>query len=428
MTALWQDVRYAMRMLARNPGFSAAVVVILALGIGANTAIFSVANAVLFRPWPCVEPERIVSVWEQDKSQDTVRFGSSARNIAYWREHSAAFEYVGVCQNFHACLTGIDRPRYLDGSAVSPSFFRIMGVQPLLGRDFPPEEELAGHENVVILSHALWVERFASDREAIGKTLSLDNKEYTVLGVMPGDLPRAMTFGSPFWVPVALKPDETGSGGSTFARLNRGVTVEQTRANLGVLMEQLAEIDPRMVRGNAVHVERLLDRAIGGYRVELYLLWGAAALVLLVACANAACLFLGHASVREREIAVRGMLGASRTRLVRQLLVQGMALSAIAAGMGILMGAWTLKGLLWICPAYMPRIDESRVDASVLILALGLVTFTGVLFSLIPAWRVSDVRLCQATKARAAGLSTRSREGRLQGTMIVAQIAVALTL
>ncbi len=428
MMILWQDLRYGLRMLARNPGFSVTVIVILALGIGANTAVFTVVNAVLFKPLPyCDAPDRVVEIWCQAKALGLgrQRFSTSRWSLAYWRAHNHVFEHIAGEHYAPAYVTGLDKPGDLSGSAVSSCYFSVAGIRPALGRGFLPEEEHPGQERVVVLSHPLWQNRLGGDPQVVGKTLTLNGRSHTIVGVMP---PRFSGSGEYFWVPLVPNPDDKGPGIHVEARLQRGVTLSQAQAEMDVLQKQLAQMDPETAGGKTVMVRSIAEMRAGGYRTQLHLLWGAAGLVLLVACANAGGLFLVHANVRAPEIAMRAILGAPRSRLLRQLLTQGVLLSATAAGLGVLVGSWALQGFLHVCPAGLPRIGEARLDRSALFLALGLAVLTGILLSLVPAWRVSGVRLYEATKRKATGPSMRSRAGRFQGGLIVAQIGIALTL
>ncbi len=428
MGTLWQDIRYGSRMLARNPRFSGTVIAILALGIGTNTAVFSVINAAWFKPLPYYdEPDRIVEIWHQAKSLGMGRqqFNSSQWSLAYWREHNHVFEYIAGQENAPAFVTGLDKPRDLFGLAVSSCFFSVVGVQPALGRGFLPEEERAGSERVVILNHSLWQDHMGGDPRVIGKTLALDERSHTIVGVMP---PGFRGPSISFWVPLVLNPDDRSTGTSVVARLKPGVSLHQAQAEMTVFQERLVDMDPERLGGKKIMVRTVADMRRESYGLQLRLLWGAAGLVLFVACANAAGLFLVHANAREREITVRAMLGAPCSRIVRQLLTQSVILGATAAGLGVLTGSWALQGFLRICPAPIPRISEARLDHSVLLLAAALGVLGGMAFSLIPAWRVSHVRLWEARKGRGTGPSMRCGTGRFHGSLIVAQIGIALTL
>jgi putative ABC transport system permease protein len=428
MMILCQDLRYGLRMLARNPGFSVTMIAILALGIGVNTAILSVVDAVLFKALPyCDEPDRVVDISYQAKAlgMGRQRFNTSEWSLAYWREHNHVFEHIAGEHYAPAYVTGLEKPGDLSGFAVSPCYFAVAGIPPALGRGFLPEEESPGQERVIVLSHPLWQNRLGGDPQALGKTLTLNGRSHTIVGVMP---PRFSGSRESFWVPLVPNPDDQGPGIHVEARLKRGVTLKQAQAEMDVLQAQLAQMAPEAVGGKTVVVRSLADMRAADYRTQLHLLWGAAGLVLLGACANAGSLFLVHANVCAPEIAVRAMLGAPRRRLVRQLLTQGVLLSTAAAGLGVLVGSWALQGFLRICPPDVPRIGDARLDRSALLLALGLAVLTGILLSLVPAWQVSGFRLYEATKGKATGPSLRSRAGRFQAGLIVAQIGIALTL
>ncbi len=425
MGILWQDVRYAFRMLARSPGFTAVVVLTLAVGIGVNTAVFSVINAVLLRTLPYDEPDRIVRIREHRKQQE---LASSHRHLVYWRQHNQVFECMAGMQNRRAYVTGPDRSYHVKAAAVSACFFPVMGAQPAFGRGFLPEEEQAGHEQVVILSHGFWRDRMGGEPEIIGKDLVLDGKPYEVVGVMPVGFRHSLQRNPPFWVPLVLDPEGRGGGTGVLARLKEGVTLEQARAGMGVLESRIAQLDPEFSAGYTVAVDSFLDDELGNNRTLLHILWGAVGLVLLVACTNAAGLFLVHGNVRQREMAVRAAVGASRGRIVRQMLTEGSIVSLAAGLIGLLLAFWVIKGLIRMCPADIPRMNETRMDVSVLLFALGLSIFTGLLFSLLPAWKAADVHLGQTMKGALASAATGWRWRHLRKGLVILQIGAALAL
>jgi len=428
MTTLWQDVRYAVRTLRKSPAFLVTVLVILTLGIGANTAIFSVVNAVLLRPWPYRDAGRLVVLWDHKQKEGLTQMPTSHRNFLFWREQCRAFEHLTAAQSRRFYVTGTDKPCHIRAVAASANVFALLGVTPLLGRGFLPEEETVGKDRVVVLSHAFWRESLGGAADAIGKTLSLDGESYTVVGVMPPGFWFPFQRPVPFWVPLVLQSGGVGRGARGFARLKEGVTLEQANAEMAVLAQRLEQMDPK---GNAEYttvVSRLLDDAIKGNERVLWLLLGAAGFVLLIACANAAGLFLARATVRRRELAVRLSLGASRAAVMRQMLTESLILS-IAAGLGGLLVAFCiLKGLLHLCPAGIPRIGATRIDPSVLIFSLGLSVLTGLVSGGIPAWKVSDVHLARTLKEGSRQSGTGLPWRRFRGTLVVSQIGLALIL
>jgi putative ABC transport system permease protein len=428
MTTLWQDVRYGLRMLVKNPGFACVVVVILAVGIGVNTAVFSVVNAVLFRELPYDEPDRIVSVWEQKKQQGMDRIGSSHHNLVYWRQNNKVFECMSGVGNRRVYVTGLDKSYHIKALAVSSCFFSLMGAGPAFGRGFLPEEEQRGNEHVVVLSYGFWRDRMGGDPEILGKDLVLDEKPYRIVGVMPANFRHSLTRDAPFWVPLVLNAEDRGGGTRVVARLKKGVTVEQARAEMSVLEARLAQEDAQATSGTTVAVDSFMNDELGGNRTLLHVLWGAVGLVLLVACTNAAGLFLVHGNIRQKEMAVRAAVGASRGRIMRQMLTEGVIVSLTAGVVGVLLAFWVTKGLVGMCPSDIPRMRETRVDTSVLFFALGLSILTGLLFSLLPAWKAAGVHLSQIMKGTSVGPAAGWCWRHLRKGLVVSQIGMALIL
>jgi putative ABC transport system permease protein len=428
MDTLWQDIRYGLRMLARHPGFTISVILVLALGIGANTAIFSVVNAVLFKPLPYDEPDRIIVIREQRLQQGIDSIGSSHRALAHWRQHNEVFESIVGVQGHRFYVTGTEKPRNIIGRAVSPSYFSVMGMKPMLGREFLPEEEEPGGGHVVILSYAFWREHMEGDPDVIGKSLIMNEESYTVVGVMPVAFRDHLRRCAPFWVPMILKPEDRGGGTRIRARLKPGVTLAQAQAQMDVLEEQLTKMEPERWAGYTVALERFVDAQIGDSRSLLYLLWGGIGLVLLIACTNASGLFLIHGSERRQEMAVRSALGASRIQIMRHMLVEGVVLSAAAGGIGVLLAWWAIRVLVRVSPVNIPRMDQTRIDIPVLCFALGISLLTGLVLSLLPAWKTTGINLTRALKHGQRGTLHSRGQRHAHGGLVVAQIAVASTL
>ncbi len=423
MGTLWQDLRYGLRMLARGPGFALVVVAILALGIGANTAVFSVVNAVLLRPLPYQEPDRLVRLFQQRRGGVETSIGQ--KNFVYWREHNEVFEQIAAFAGRRAYLSGLDRPRHMRAEEVSPCLFSLLGAKPMLGRTFLPEEEKLGNHRVMVLSHAFWQDQWGCDAGVIGRIVELDGEQYTIVGVMPPDFRHTMADPAPFWLPLVL---EKSYGVMALARLKKGVTLERARANMALVSHQLEEMDPKLNAGYTATVHRYLDDYFGDHRRTLLLLLGSAALVLLIACSNVANLLLARAALRRQEIGVRLALGASRGRIMRQVLTEGIILSTAAGLLGLLATYWGVRGLVSLCPADIPRMGETRVDLTVLVFTLGLSMVTGLLFGLMPAWRTADVRLGQILKEGQVRSSTGRGWQRLRDGLVVSQIGIALML
>ena len=435
MEALWRDIKYGLRMLRRSPGFAVLIVLILAIGISANTAVFSVVNAVMLKPLPYKDADRLVIPWEKNK--EGLDFGLSIQDLAFLREHNQAFEYVAGHRGGLFYVTGIDRPHEARAVKVSSCLFDLLGVQPRLGRGFRPEEEQPGNNRVVVLSHAFWKDHLGGVPDAIGKTLTFTSRDvtpdgrislnrvgYTVIGVMPPDFEFPFARSTPFWVPLSSEM----SGVRLLARLREGVTLERARAEMAGAADGLRQLDPAGRVETTVGVDRLLDRALAGNRTILLLLVGAAGFVLLITCSAAANLFLARAAARRHEMATRMALGASRWRLLRQTLTESLVVSLAAGLLGLFVTLCTVKGLVGLCPADIARLEETRIDLSVLAFTLGASVLTGLVFGIMPAWRTADVRAGQTLKE---GL-TPSRSGRgwrcLRGSLVVTQIGISLVL
>jgi len=424
MTTLWHDIRYGFRMLGRNPGLTAVMMVILAVGIGANTAIFSVVHAVLLRPLPYKDPGRIVIPSDRDK--EGVEWRASVQMFRFLREHGRAFESVAASRSCRLYVTGINRPHEATALTVSANLFPLLGVSPWLGRGFLPTEEQVGSGRAVVLSHAFWADHLGQDPEVVGKTMTLDGNPYTVVGIMPSGFAFPFGRSTPFWVPLVLDKDVYGV--DIVARLKKDVTLAQARAEGAVLAEGLREMNPKAEAGHTIGVDRLLDRMLKGNRRLLVLLFGAAGFVLLIACSNVANLFLARATARQREMATRVALGASRGQVVRQMLTESLLLSVGAGLLGLLLTFVTVKGLIRLCPADIPRLQETGVDAAVLLFTIGASVLTGLVFGVIPAWRASEVRVGETLK-EGGGRSTAGRHWRrLHDALVVSQMGLSLVL
>ncbi len=423
METLWQDIRYGLRRLGGNPDFAAVVVLILAVGIGANTAVFSVVNAVILRPLPYTDAHRLVTLKEKPKKIET---STIHERFFLWREQNQVFDHLAGFSGRRPYVAGIPRPRYLRAAAVSSDLFPLLGVQPWLGRGFLSEEEKLGKDRVVILSHAFWHDDLGGAPDAVGKTITLDNKSYTVVGVMPPDFTFPVGSDRAFWVPLVYERMPSW-GGIVFglAHLKKGCTFEQARAAMAVIEDRLKETFPE---AGAITVERLLDRTLGTHRQLLWLLLGAAGFVLLIACTNVASLLLARATVRQREMAMRVVLGAPRTRLLRQLLTESLLLSLAGGMLGLVVTFWTIKGVVRLCPADVPRLAETRVDLAVLAFTLGVSVLTGLFFGVIPACRASDIRISRVLKEGQTRSTTGRGWRRLHGGLVSAQTGLSLIL
>ena len=425
---MFQDLRFGARMLVKNPGFTCVATLTLALGIGANTAIFSVVNAVLLRPLPFKDPGRLVFISE--RSEQTPVMTVSIPNFIDWREQNRVFERMAAFRGQTYNLTGLEETERLLGRQVTTDFFSLLGARPILGRTFTPEEDKPGGERVVILSHRFWQLRFGGASNVLGRTLSLDNTSYTVIGVMPKE------FSIPsepvdLWTSLGLVSNRLMFRGFHFgtfvyARLKPGSTLEQARAEMNTIAKRLQEQYPRSNKGQEVRVEDLTQWVVGDTASTLWILLGAVGFVLLIACNNVANLLLARAANRQREIAIRMALGARRGRVIRQLLTESVLLALCACALGMLLGAWGMNGLKAILPETMPRLDEARMDSWVLAFSLGVAVVTGLLFGLAPALQAARAKLNETLKE--SGQSATSGRARLRGALVVAEVALSLAL
>lgn len=441
MTILWQDIRYGVRMLAKNPGFTAVVVIILAVGIGANTAVFSVVNTVMLKPLPYRDADRLVVLWEQTKWGTTKT--THGDFLSAYRQ-SRSFEGMAASGNERLYVAGIGRPREVLAGTVSPDLFGLLGIKPLLGRGFLPEEDQTGNARVVVLSHRFWKDHLGGDPDVVGKTISLtrdrlnpdfsanlDRQEYAVVGVMPAEFEFPFGRPAPFWVPLVLTRDFIWKQGwpiTPIARLKRGATLAQARAEMAVVTERLRQADPERYGDHTICLDRLQHKVLEDNPRLLWLLLGAAGFVLLIACGNVANLFLARATGRRHELATRIVVGASRTRLLRQMLTESLLLTTGAGLAGLALTFLTIKGLVGLCPADIPRLAQAGVDSTVLAFTLGVSVLTGLLFGTLPAWKAADTHVSRILKEGRTRSSTTRERRRLGGSLVVLQIGLSLIL
>lgn len=442
MGTVWQDVRYSLRMLAKNPGFTVIVLVILAVGIGANTALFSVVNAVMLRPLPYKDSHELV--WIRQLGADTAERFSLCPGFLYLREHNTVFTSVAGYRRNYMYVRGIETPHQVVGLDVTANTFSLLGVRPSLGRGFGPEDEKPENPRVVVVSHAFWRDQLGADPNAIGRNLDLTSLTgdldrpiglksgaHTIVGVMPPG------FSHPFGLPVQFWRAMVFTEGPAeyfdtivipFARLKKGITPERARADLAVLAGRLRHTESADAVPHAIDVYRFLDGFIRHHRRFPLLLLGAAGFVLLIACANVANLFLVRATVRHREMAMRMALGAGRGRVMRQMLTESLLLSLAAGALGLALTFCSVKGLVALCPADIPRLQETNVDLRVLGFTFGVSLLTGLLFGLVPAWRASDVGVNETLK-QGTGRTTGDRRWRhLHDGLVVGQLGLSLVL
>jgi predicted permease len=429
------DLKFAIRQLLKNPGFTAVAVLTLALGIGANTAIFSVVNAVLLRPLPYRDPEQLVRVFESSASQP--KFPMSAGDFQDYREHNSTLAGLALYTRQDLELTMDDQPELLSALRVTSGFFEVLGVRPMLGREFRREDEAPDNHHVVILSHGLWQRRFHSDPTVIGQQIKLTGEAFTVVGVMPprlqhvgGDY-RSMPHGETvdFWWPVTLRQQDNRGAHylNAVGRLRPGVLPSQAAADFNVIASRLAREFPETNQSFRIAVQALHEEIVGRSRTTLLVLFGAVLLVLLIACVNVANLLLARSAAREREMAVRAAVGAGRWRIMRQLLTESLLLAAVSSAAGILLAQSGIAVLGKFGPEQLPRLQAVRLDGQVLLFTLALTLLTGVLFGLAPALQSGKANLNGLLK-EGGRAGTGGRQRRLRDTLVAAEVALALLL
>jgi putative ABC transport system permease protein len=444
MESVLQDIRHGVRSLIKTPGFTAVAIIVLGLAIGANTAIFTVVNAVLLRPLPYFNSDRLVMLWETNPrfqiGIDTLPV--TPGTFMDWQEQSSVFEQVSALGAGHLNLSGSGEPERISGASVSTNFFRTMGIEPKLGRAFQADEEKTGANKVVIVSYALWQRRFGGAEDIVGKPMTLDGESYTIIGVAPEgfqfprahDLPYFVGMSSPteLWRPMTLTDDfinrkRSNHQLSVIARLNRGVTREQAQSEMTALAARVAQAYPDN-QGIGAKVVPLSEQVVGNSRAALLVLMGAVGLVLLIACANIANLLLTRSSARQKEIAIRIALGASRGQVVRQLLIEALLLSLASAIVGTLLSFWGVKAMLALSGQNLPRLNEVGVDLTVLGFTVAIALLTSLLFGLTPALQASKINLVQSLKDGSRGVTGGQRASRVRGVLVIAEVALSLVL
>jgi len=426
---MFSDLRYAFRQLVKNPGFTGVAILTLALGIGACTAIFSVVNGVLLRPLDFPQPDRIVVIRETNLPQFP-EFSVSPPNYLDWAKQTKSWQYLAAYSGAQVNLTGEGEPQRLVGVKATAHYFDVYQIKPVLGRTFVPEEDAPGRDHVVVLSHAFWQRVFGSETNVVGRAIQLNGEPYTVIGVAPPHFGEASKVDT--WVPMGFKPDETAAdarGGhylNVVGRLRPSVNITSARSELELLAAQLARQYPDSNLGWGVTMSPILDYSVRDVRPILYTLLGAVGCVLLIACANIGNLLLARATARHRELSIRTALGASRARLVRQLLTESILLGLAGGAAGVLVARWGLDLLLTLAPSTLPRTNDIHLDASVLIFSLALSALTGVIFGIAPALLAAHTDVQEGLKQGARG-STDGR-GRLRGALVVVEVAFALVL
>ncbi len=434
METVWQDIRYGFRMLAKSPGFTAVAVITLALGIGANTAIFSVIDAALLRKLPYADPDHLVLLWGDSAAQSNHRSQVSFVDVEDWRKGTTAFEDIAVYGRWSAILAGDGFAQRVPAVQVSDGFFRVLQVKPLLGRLLLPQDQVDGKDQVVVIANDLWRTRFGSDPNIVGRNIRINAESYLVVGVLPEDsqsLPLSLVDGkTEIYRPAAETYDEHERSSRHFraiARLKPGATLDQAQAQVRSVATQLAQLHPKSNGGYGVHATTLREDLIGSVRPALLLLYAAVLLVLLIACANVANLLFARSGIREKEIALRSALGASRSRLVRQLITESVLLSMAGGGAGVLVASAIVAAARLLASQSLPALNEAVISPVVLGFTIAVALVAALSFGLLPALYAAKTNLASSLKVSG---TTTAMSGRqlLRDGLVVGEVALALAL
>ena len=429
MNRFLHDLRYGWRTLAKSPAFTAVAVLTLAFGIGANSSIFSLINAVLLRPLPFKDPDKLITIWERRASSNDANLPISAREFVTWREQTSSIDKMALMQGDGLTLTGAGDPLSVSVLRVSADYFSVLDVSPILGRTFSPEEDQQTNR-IAVLNASIWRSRFGSDPDIVGKTITLNDRYYTIIGLMGRRCVGSWLNADPdVWLPIDL-PDEARSrlhGNNVIGRLKSSVSVEEAQSEFSQIAKSLEQSYPNDNVGHEVKIISLQEASVGSTKPALLVLLGAVGFVLLIACANVANLLLTRAAGRQKEIAIRTALGASRLRLIRQMLTESCLLSLMGGGIAVLLALWIVDILPLINAVNIPRIEEIGIDRRVLAVTLVVSVLTGIVTGLAPAIRSTRLSVSQGLND---GNRTSSNQGRrrIGSLLVVVEIALALVL
>ena len=429
MRTLLQDLRYGLRMLSKSPGFAAIAVLTLALGIGANTALFSVVNGVLLNPLAYPHPDQLVALYERNPGFD--KGPIAYLNFLDWQREAQSFSSMAMYRGQDYNFTGTEKAERLGGYMISADFFTTLGVKPILGRAFRPEEDLPGASPIVILSGGLWQRRFGSSRDVLGKPIDLNGKSYTIVGVIPASFSfygQQRDVYTPLgqWTDPSFRDRRIDMSAHAVGRLKSDVSLSQAKADMDAIAQNLAAAYPEADKSVGVTLVSMHDDLVGNVQPFLLVLLAAVGFLLLIACANVANLLLARSMARSREFTIRAALGASQPRVIRQLLTESLLLAGLGGALGLLLAFWGTKAVLAILPGALPRADEVAVDLRVLLFTLALSLFAGIIFGLAPALKTSRVNLQELLQQSGRGSSGARRS--LQGAFVAVEVAMALVL
>ena len=432
MQFFWQDLRYGLRTLLKNPGFCVVAILAVALGIGPNTAIFTMVNAVLLKPLPVPEPDRVVMIWGTLLKSGFDQMPVSAADYLDWKQQARSFDYMSAAfaiPEYGLNISGIGDPERAPAALASREFLPALGMKPIVGRNFLPEEDRPGGPPVVLISHGLWQRRFHSNPAAVGRTLTVDGVPRTVVGVVPHELGEMVR--ADLWLPTAINPNNPERQNHNYgivARLKPGVTVAQARSEMTVIAQRLELAYPATNTGWGITLFPMAEMFTGRIRPVLLILLGAVGLLLLIACANLANLLLARAATREKEIAIRGALGAGRGRIVRQLVTESLVLAMAGGSLGLILASYGVQAMRGVVPDMFPMLQHMSVDLPVLAFTFGISIATGLVFGLVPAWRSSHTDLNTTLKEAAGRSEGGGGSQRIRSFLLASEVALAVLL